>query len=131
MSMRRALVAVGVAVGLAWLSTPPSDATTSTPLPARGDHLVCGSAAPGYAACAAHVPTDQRTARAAATVSYTTGITPAQLQSVYGPFGTCAPLVAVVDADASPNAAADLAAYRTRYDGPTGKGAPNGVVSPF
>jgi subtilase family serine protease len=115
MSMRRAIVAVGVAAGLAWLSTPPSDAATSTPLPARGDHLVCGSAAPGYAACDAHVQTDQRTARAAATVSYTTGITPAQLQSVYGPFGTGAPLVAVVDAYASPNAAADLAAYRTQF----------------
>jgi subtilase family serine protease len=115
MSMRRAIAAVIAAAGLAWLSTPPSDAVTPTAAPVRGDHLVCGTAAVGYAACAAHVQTDQRTARAAATAAFTTGLTPAALQSVYGPFGTGAPLVAVVDAYASPNAAADLAAYRTKF----------------
>ena len=115
MSMRRAIAAVVAAAGLAWLSTSPSDAATPVPVPARGDHLVCGSAAPGFAACAAHVQTDSRTARAAATAAFTTGLTPAQLQTAYGPFGTGAPLVAIVDAYASPNAAADLAAYRAQF----------------
>lgn len=120
MSMRRAVAAVVVAVGIAWLSTPPSHAAALAPRPgpapaARGDHLVCGSAPVGYASCAAHVQTDKRTGRPAVTSWYTTGITPAQLQSVYGPFGTGAPLVAVVDAYASPAAASDLAVYRAQF----------------
>ncbi|MBN9327355.1 MAG: hypothetical protein J0I87_10645, partial [Cellulomonas sp.] len=47
--------------------------------------------------------------------SYAAGYSPAQLTGVYGPFGSGAPTVAVVDAYANPNAAGDLAAYRTQF----------------
>jgi len=115
MSMRRAIAALVAAAGLAWLSTPPSDAAPAARPAPRGDQLVCGSASAGYAACAAHVQTDSRTARAAATIAFTTGLTPAQLTTAYGPFGSGHPLVAIVDAYANPNAAADLATYRTQF----------------
>ena len=115
MSTRSAVVAAVAALGLAWLGTSgPVEAAAGAP-PARGDHLVCGFAAPGSVACQAHVQTDARTALPAATVSYTSGLTPAALTLAYGPFGSNAPLVAVVDAYASPNAAADLAAYRLKF----------------
>jgi len=113
MALRRLSVGLGiVAAGcvVAGMAAPSVVASAAV-----ADRSVCDVAAPGSAACRAHVAVDVRTGAPRATVSYSTGFTPAQLTRVYGPFGSGAPLVAVVDAYAHPNAAADLAVYRTKF----------------
>jgi hypothetical protein len=114
MSVHRGLVAV---LGLAACAclTLATTAPAVVAADAATDRNVCDVADPGSAACHAHVVVDVRTGAPRATVSYASGYTPAQLTTAYGPFGTGAPLVAVVDAYAHPTAAADLAAYRTRF----------------
>lgn len=68
----------------------------------------------GYAACDARVRT-HADLTPLATTTYQGGCNPAQLRKAYGLTGTTGPLVAIVDAYASPAAAADLSAYRTRF----------------
>jgi subtilase family serine protease len=75
---------------------------------------VCAHAPTGYAACNAHVRTDANL-KPLATTSYTSGYNPGQLRTAYGIGTGSAPLVAVVDAYANPNAAADLAVYRNQF----------------
>jgi subtilase family serine protease len=83
------------------------------------DKRVCAVAPAGVAACHAHMRVlkgRDGTLRPDATTTYSSGFTPQQLQKAYGVTGlTGNTLVAVVDAYASPSAAADLAAYRTRF----------------
>jgi subtilase family serine protease len=75
---------------------------------------VCAHAATGYVACDSRVRTDANL-KPLATVNYSSGLTPAQLQKVYGLSGGSAPLVAVVDAYAHPNPLDDLNAYRSQF----------------
>ena len=75
---------------------------------------VCAHAATGYAACDAHVRTDANL-KPLATTSWKSGYSPDQLRTAYGLSATTGPLVAIVDAYANPNAAADLAAYRAQF----------------
>ncbi|MDQ1601448.1 MAG: hypothetical protein QOD68_2922 [Actinomycetota bacterium] len=74
---------------------------------------VCAHAATGYAACDARVRTDSNLKPLA--TQGPTGYGPAQLRGAYGITGTGAATttVAIVDAYANPNAAADLATYRS------------------
>jgi subtilase family serine protease len=109
-----ATVSVLALVGFA-LSAVPASATPGAGPVQRAEKRVCSVPSAGTAGCEAHVVTDARTGKPAATTGYAAGYTPAQLTSVYGPFGTSTPTVAVVDAYANPNAAADLAAYRTQF----------------
>ncbi|MDQ1643110.1 MAG: hypothetical protein QOJ90_2461, partial [Actinomycetota bacterium] len=75
---------------------------------------VCAHANTGFAACDAHIRTDAAL-KPLATVAYQSGYNPGQLRTAYGLTTTTGPLVAIVDAYASPNAAADLAAYRNQF----------------
>jgi subtilase family serine protease len=75
---------------------------------------VCAHAPTGYAACDARVRSNADLTPLA-TTSYTSGYNPAQLRTAYALSGTTGPLVAIVDAYASPAAAADLAAYRNQF----------------
>jgi subtilase family serine protease len=74
----------------------------------------CAHAPAGYAACDARVRS-HADLQPLATTTYQGGYNPAQLRKAYGLSGTTGPLVAIVDAYASPNAAADLAAYRNQF----------------
>jgi subtilase family serine protease len=83
----------------------------------RSHRRVCVSAPTGSAACHAQVVADAGSGAALATVAWGgNGYSPSQLQKVYGPFGTGAPLVAVVDAYANPRAASDLNTYRSQFN---------------
>jgi subtilase family serine protease len=77
---------------------------------------VCAHAATGFAACDAHIRTNA-SLTPMATTSFRNGYSPGQLRTAYAlPATTAAhPLVAIVDAFASPNAAADLAVYRSQF----------------
>ncbi|MCW2778548.1 MAG: hypothetical protein JWN17_2273 [Frankiales bacterium] len=87
-----------------------------TGLTASGEHRVCPDPAPGHVTCFVHVRTKGGDVVPDATTSYSSGYSPAQLQKAYGLTpGASAPLVAVVDAYANPNAAADLATYRSQF----------------
>jgi subtilase family serine protease len=103
------LLATGLAVAPA-LTSPASAA------PTHGDKRVCAQAPTGYAACHAHVRTlitPDGKVRPDATTTRTSGYISADLRTAYGLLGMDGTAtVAVVDAYASPNAAADLAAYR-------------------
>jgi subtilase family serine protease len=115
-SLRLPLLAAGLAAGL--LSTPSFADDQSTGDNQHSDARVCSEAPDGYAACDAHVRTKGSggTATRDATTSYTSGYSPAQLVKAYGLSGlTGTTTVAVVDAYAHPNAAADLAVYRNQF----------------
>ena len=92
-----------------------ADASPSATGAAHAHKRVCAVAPAGKAACDALVVTNASTGRPLATTGYSSGYTPAQLTGVYGPFGSGAPTVAIVDAYANPDAASDLAAYRTQF----------------
>jgi subtilase family serine protease len=111
------------------LATSAGAAPVSPHVQHRNDH-VCSTALPGYAACDAirHDPVDAagRPAAAGRPTGTATphgtpaGYGPADLQKAYNlPAATSANTVAIVDAYDDPNAAADLAAYRTTYGLPT------------
>jgi subtilase family serine protease len=76
---------------------------------------VCAHASTGYAACDAHVRTNGNLKPLATTTWGGHGYSPAQLKSAYSIGGDNTTTVAVVDAYANPNAAQDLAAYRTQF----------------
>jgi len=75
---------------------------------------VCAAKPAGYVACYARVVTDA-TLHPLASTTYQSGYTPTQLRTAYGLGAESAPTVAIVDAYANPNAATDLAAYRSRF----------------
>ncbi|MGW7254897.1 putative Ig domain-containing protein [Streptomyces sp. NPDC054834] len=79
-------------------------------------HL-CATAKPGHAACFAQRRTDIRQRLAAAVAAAPSGLSPANLHSAYAlpSTGGSGLTVAVVDAYNDPNAASDLATYRSTY----------------
>jgi subtilase family serine protease len=115
MRLRRhpvALLALAAATALVAGATPAAADAGGVP---HFDKRVCDAAPSGYAACDSHVVTDKNLAPLA-TVTYQSGFSPAQLKAAYALTEKDATAtVAVVDAYASPNAAADLAAYRTQF----------------
>ena len=92
-------------------------------LPAgHGQQRVCTAAIAGLAYCDAHVVTADRGSAPLATTSYQFGYTPQNLAGAYkwaDPSGstwtTNGQTVAIVDAYDNPNAASDLAAYRSQF----------------
>ncbi|MGB8652570.1 MAG: hypothetical protein WCD35_18125 [Mycobacteriales bacterium] len=109
---RRTLTLALAAASLAVLpSLAPAASASGTTI---GDKRVCAQAPTGYVACHAHVRT--KGAQPLATTTYQSGYAPAQLKSAYGLTGLDATTpIAVVDAYANPNAASDLAVYRTQF----------------
>jgi len=90
-------------------------ASGATSVNAHHNKRVCAAKPAGYASCHAHVVTDA-SLRPLATTSYSSGYSPAQLRSAYSlPASTTTTTIAIVDAYANPNAAADLAKYRTQF----------------
>ncbi len=82
----------------------------------HSERLVCAKSSTGAARCHAHLLTDSSGATPSASTSYTTGYAPADLVAAYGiPRNGSTRTIAIVDAYASPNAAADLAAYRNQF----------------
>src|SRR4051794_8576629 len=109
--MRKPLI---VALAAASLLTVPALSTTAGASDQTiGSKKVCSaSAKAGVAACHAQVRT--KGAKPDATSTYQSGYTPADLISAYNLSGaTGTATVAIVDAYNNPNAAADLAAYRS------------------
>jgi len=96
------------------LAAGVSPVSAASPRAAVHSKRVCAAAPVGFAACHSHVVTDA-SLRPLATTSYLGGYSPAQLRAAYGLNSGAAPKVAIVDAYANPNAAADLAAYRSRF----------------
>ncbi|MDT4997341.1 MAG: hypothetical protein QOD45_1409 [Pseudonocardiales bacterium] len=109
-----AAATVALAGSVAAGSVGAADAASSSGVHSK---RVCARATTvGYAACDARVRTNAHL-KALATTSYTNGYRPDQLKAAYGLNSvTGSPAVAIVDAYAHPNAAADLAAYRTRFN---------------
>jgi hypothetical protein len=111
--VKRPIVALAVVVLLS--ASGMEAANAATPGTGHGERRVCAAAPTRLASCSAHVGTNARTGRPLVTTSYQNGYTPANLVGVYKP-GASSALVAVVDAYANPNAASDLAAYRTQFN---------------
>ncbi len=85
-------------------------------LPAHKDKAVCAKApAHDTAGCDAKVVTALDGVTPLATTSYLYGYGPADLASAYKLASGAAPTVAIVDAYDNPNAASDLAAYRSQF----------------
>ena len=115
-----------LAVSLAFLIPPHlaaadtgqnDGASTATAGSANGavhSQRVCAAVPAGYAACHARVVTDANLTLLATTTNLS-GYTPDQLRTAYGLTTDSTMTVAIVDAYANPNAAADLAAYRTAF----------------
>ena len=125
--VRRSLAAVGaVLAGAALAATALAAPATAAPgvptAPGLGgilalphdDIATCAVASVGHASCSARVVTDLDLAPAA-TTGYESGYAPAQLRKAYGLTGSSTTKIAVVDAYANPNAAADLAKYRAQF----------------
>jgi subtilase family serine protease len=108
------LAALGSACLVSLLAGAPALAAGSASSAVHSKR-VCAAARAGIAACNAHVVTDA-SLRPLATTTYQGGYSPTQLRAAYGLGSGSAPTVAIVDAYANPNAAADLAAYRSRFN---------------
>ncbi|HET9655299.1 MAG TPA: hypothetical protein VFP72_08090 [Kineosporiaceae bacterium] len=109
---------LGLASVVALVTLPVTPAAAELGPHGHARHRVCATSAAGSAACHAQVVDNAATGRPLASTSWTNGYSAQQLQKVYnGQIGNAGPgtLVAVVDAYANPNAAADLAAYRARF----------------
>jgi subtilase family serine protease len=110
----------------------PGSGKDPKPLPAHGQKRVCTAAVAGLAYCEAHVVTADRGPAPLATTSYQFGYSPQDLASAYkwaDPTGSSwqwnHQTVGIVDAYDNPNAASDLAAYRSQFGLPpctTGNG---------
>ena len=112
------LLAAGVApVAAASVSGGASVSAAASANGAVHSKRVCAASSVGYAACHAHVVTDANL-RPLATTGYQFGYSPAQLRTAYGLTTRSTATVAIVDAYAHPNAAVDLAAYRSRFSLP-------------
>jgi hypothetical protein len=112
MTRRGVLAALGLAICIVSLLVAPSAGAASGVVHSK---RVCAVRSAGFAACDAHVVTDA-SLHPLATTTYQSGFSPTQLRTAYGLGAGSAPTVAIVDAYASPNAAADLAAYRSRFN---------------
>jgi subtilase family serine protease len=100
----------------------PGPGKDPKPLPAHGQKRVCTAGVAGLAYCDAHVVTADQGSAALATTSYQYGYTPQNLAGAYKwtvPTGSNwvwnHQTVAIVDAYDNPNAADDLAAYRSQF----------------
>ena len=100
---------------------PGSASRLPKPLPAHGQRSVCAATVFG-ANCLSHVVTAGRTARPLATSTYQYGYSPQNLASAYkwtNPAGSSwswnGQTIAIVDAYDNPNAASDLATYRSQF----------------
>lgn len=124
---RRLLAAVGVAavsaaLATTALATPATAAPAAPTAPGLGgilalphtDIATCAVATVGHAACSSRLITDLDLAPLA-TTGYESGYAPAQLRKAYGLTTNSTTKIAVVDAFANPNAAADLAKYRAQF----------------
>lgn len=113
MRIRRPLVGLAALAATTTALMVPSSASAG---PGNSDfgrsHRVCATPAAGNFACDAYLVDDAKGLAPLATSTYVNGYSAAQLRAAYGPFGSNAMTIAIVDAYASPNAAADLAAYR-------------------
>jgi len=109
-------LAAGAALAAGTAATLVPAATAGAAGHVRGSAAVCGPASAGFARCALRTVTiDGHPAPAAASPS---GYGPADLQSAYGlPSSTAGSgqTVAIVDAYDDPNAANDLAVYRSSF----------------
>jgi len=114
MTRRGVLAAASSAITLFSLLAGASPVAAASASSAVHSKRVCAAAPTRYAACDAHVVTDAKL-RPLATTTYQGGYSPAQLLIAYGLSTGSAPTVAIVDAYANPNAATDLAAYRTQF----------------
>jgi subtilase family serine protease len=115
MTRRGVLAAASAAITLFSLlagASPFAGASTSGAVHSK---RVCAATPAGHAACQAHVVTDANL-HPLATTTYQNGYSPAKLRTAYGLLtNDSSALVAIVDAYANPNAAGDLAAYRTQF----------------
>ena len=108
------LIPPGLATADTGQNAGASAAATGSANGAVHSQRVCAAAPAGYAACHARVVTDANLTPMA-TTTYLGGYSPTQLRSAYGLTTGSTTKVAIVDAYASPNAAADLAAYRAAF----------------
>ena len=99
-----AVAALAIAPTLLATSAHAADATV-------GDKKVCAKAPAGYAECHAHMLT--KGAKPFATVTRSGGYISSQLRKAYGLTTDSTATVAIVDAYRNPNAASDLAVYRS------------------
>jgi subtilase family serine protease len=125
-----------VLVSLAAATAPRAVAGANPAAPATpASAAVCPPAGPGYAACLSLYRTDipARSRSQVTPLALPSGYGPASLQSAYNLPGFTVGLgtgetVAIVDAYDQPNAASDLAQYRSVYSlpqlGPCGSGSP-------
>jgi len=115
MKRRGALATVTAVIALssAFAVAPPVAAGSANG--AGHNKRVCAATSTGYAACHSRVVTDA-SLNPLATTSYLSGYSPDQLRAAYGLGAGSAPKVAIVDAYANPNAAADLAVYRKQFN---------------
>ncbi len=118
MRFSRALGAATAAAAVLTLVTGTATAATgssaTTPGKAHSNKRVCAVKPAGFASCSSRVVTDGNL-KPLATTTYSSGYSPAQLRTAYGLSSSATTTVAVVDAYANPNAAADLAVYRNQF----------------
>ncbi len=110
-----AAVLLALATGTANAETDADGAATAASV--RSSRPVCGVAPAGFAAYQARVVTTGWALRPMASAG-PEGLSPAQLNTAYGLTGltgTAAGTIAIVNAHASPNAAADLDVYRQQF----------------
>jgi subtilase family serine protease len=118
MTPRSLTLAAAATLLTSGLAVAPALTSPASAAPTHGDKRVCAAAPTGYAACHARVRTlvtPDGKVRPDATTTRTSGYITTDLRTAYGLLGKDGTAtVAVVDAYASPNAAADLAAYRSQ-----------------
>jgi subtilase family serine protease len=112
--MRKSLLSLALVLvaGSGWLELPAADATQ--PL---HPHAVCGTPAPGTAACHSRVMVNAAGVVPASTTPAASALTPAQLQDAYKLTGLASggKTVAIVDAYGYLNLERDLATYRSYW----------------
>jgi hypothetical protein len=122
MTPRSLALAAAATLLTSGLAVAPALTSPASAAPTHGDKRVCATPKAGYAACHAHVRTlvtPDGKVRPDASTTRTSGYISVDLKTAYdllGKDGTAT--VAVVDAYASPNAEADLIAYRAQTNLP-------------
>ncbi len=115
---RRTLALAVLALGSTALAPTFASSASAAPSPIGAAHskAVCAQAPAGYAHCNSKVVTRGDGVTPNATTTYSSGYAPADLVKAYSiPRNGSTNTIAIVDAFASPSAASDLAAYRTRF----------------
>jgi subtilase family serine protease len=116
-----AIFAIAAAGSAAAASSAKGDKLPS-PLPAHGQQAVCTAFAIGLAHCDARVVTRENGAAPLATPTWSSGYSPQNLAAAYkwaSPTGSTwssnGQTIAIVDAYDNPNAASDVATYRSQF----------------